>query len=97
MYSLIEYSDNYSKTYGSLWQYCKDITTVNNDGNIVNFGKANLNDSFNFKVKMTGRTDDNGTKDVEIMVPLKYFSNFWWTLEMPLLNLEFNLWFLLIM
>ena len=46
---------------------------------------------------MTGQTYDNGTKDVEIMVPLKYFSNFWWTHEMHLLNLETNLWFLLIM
>ena len=35
MYNLIEYSDNYSKTYGSLWQYCKNIRAVNNDGNIV--------------------------------------------------------------
>ena len=28
MYNLIEYSDNYSKTSGSLWQYCKDIPAV---------------------------------------------------------------------
>ena len=35
MYNLIEYSDNYSKTSGSLWQYCKEIPAVNNDGNIV--------------------------------------------------------------
>ena len=35
MYKLLEYSDNYSKTSGSLWQYCKDIPAVNNDGNIV--------------------------------------------------------------
>ena len=37
MYNLIEYSDNYSKTSGSLWQYCKDIPAVNNNGNIVEF------------------------------------------------------------
>ena len=37
MYSLIEYSDNYSKISGSLWQYCKDIPAVNNDGDIVIF------------------------------------------------------------
>ena len=76
MYNLIEYSDNYSKTSGSLWQYCKDIPAVNNNNAIINFTNNNLTDSFNFKVKMTGQTGDNGTKDVEIMVPLKYFSNF---------------------
>ena len=37
MYNLIEYSDNYSKTSGSLWQYCKDIPAVNNIGDIVDF------------------------------------------------------------
>ena len=37
MYNLIEYSDNYSKTSGSLWQYCKEIPAVNNEGNIVLF------------------------------------------------------------
>ena len=37
MYNLIEYSDSYSKTSGSLWEYCKEIPAVNNDGNIVDF------------------------------------------------------------
>ena len=41
MYNLIEYSDNYSKTSGSLWQYCKDILAVNNNGDIVDFNGAN--------------------------------------------------------
>ena len=73
MYSLIEYSDNYSKTSGSLWQYFKDIPAVDNSNNaIVNFAENNLTYSFNFKVKMTGQTVDDGTKNVEIMVPLKY-------------------------
>ena len=90
MYNLIEYSDNYLKSSGSLWQYCKDIPAVNN-GNIVDFGENNLTDSFNFTVKMTGQTGDNGTKGVEIMVPLKYLSNFWRTLEIPLINCEINL------
>ena len=44
MYNLIEYSDNYSKTSGSLWQYCKEIPAVNNDGNIVDFKGANATD-----------------------------------------------------
>ena len=77
MYNLIEYSDNYSKTSGSLWQYCKDIPAVNNNDDIVEFNGANATDSFNFKAKITGQTGNNGTKNVEIMVPLKYLSNFW--------------------
>ena len=51
----------------------------------------NVSDSFNFKVKITGRTGNAGTKDFEIMVPLKYLSNFWITLEMLLINCEDNL------
>ena len=82
MYNLIEYSDNYSKTSGSLWQYYKDDP---ND-NIAD------SESFKSKVKITGKTPDDGnTKDVEITVPLKYLSNFWITLEMPLINCEVSL------
>ena len=88
MYNLIKYSDNYSKTSGSLWQYCKDIPAVDNNNVIVNFTENNLTDLFNFKVKMTGQTGDDGTKNVEIMVPLKYLSNFWRTLEMSLIYLR---------
>ena len=91
MYNLIEYSDNYSKTSGSLWQYCKDIPAVNNDGNIVDFNGANATDSFNFKTKITGQTDNNGRIDnVEIMVSLKDLSNFLRTLELVLTNCEVN-------
>ena len=74
MYDLIEYSDNYAETSGSLWQYYRDEP---ND---------NLADSQSFKskIKIIGKTPDNGNeKDVEIMVPLKCLSNFWRTLEMP--------------
>ena len=79
MHNLIWYSDNYSKTSGSLWQYCKDEP---ND-NLAN------SESFKSKVKITRRTPaDGNTKDVEIIVPLKYLSNFWRTLEMPLINCE---------
>ena len=98
MYNLIECSDNYSKTSGSLWQYCKEIPAINNDGDIVDFNGANATDSFNFKTKITGQTaaDNNngniaGRVDVEIMVSLKYLSNFWRTLEMPLINCEVEL------
>ena len=62
MYNLIEYSDNYSKTSGSLWQYYKDDP---ND-NLAN------SESFKSKVKITAKTPNNGNKkDVEIIVPQK--------------------------
>ena len=51
MYNLIEYSDNYSKISGSLWQYCKKIPAVNDNGNIVDFNGTNATDSFNLKQK----------------------------------------------
>ena len=56
MYNLIEYSDNYSNTSGSLWQYCNDIPALNNKNATVNFAENNLTDSFNFKIKITGQT-----------------------------------------
>ena len=62
MYNLIGYSDNYSKTSGSLWQYYK------NDPN----DNITESESFKFEAKITGKTPDDGsTKDVEIIVPLK--------------------------
>ena len=82
MYNVIEYSDNYSKTSGSLYQYYKDELNDNIAGS----------ESFKSKVKMTGKTPNDGnTKDVEIIVPLKYLSNFWRTLEMALINCEVDL------
>ena len=47
--------------------------------------------SFKFQQKITGSTQNNGTKKVEIMVLLKYLSNFWRTLEMPSFNCDINL------
>ena len=82
MYNLIEYSDNYSTTSGSLWQYYKDEP----NNNLAD------SESFKFKIKITGKTPaDINTNNVEIIVPLKYLSNFWRTLEMPLINCEINL------
>ena len=49
MYNLIVYNDNYSKTSGSWWQYCKDIPAVNNNGNIVDFTATNTTEWFKFK------------------------------------------------
>ena len=82
MYNLIENSDNYAKISGSLWQYYRDEP---ND-NITN------SESFKSKVKITGKTPDDGKeKDVEIMFPIKYLCNFWRTLEMPFINCEIHL------
>ena len=72
-------------------RYCKEIPTVNNAGNIVDFDGINATDSFNFKTKITGQTNNDGTINTEIMVPLKYLSDFWRTLEMPLINCEVEL------
>ena len=46
MYNLIEYSDNYLKTSGSLWQYCKEIPAIDDNGKIINFDGNNATDSF---------------------------------------------------
>ena len=54
MYNLIEYSDNYAKTTGSVWQYCKDIPARNANDEIIVFDVNSVTDSFNFKVKFTG-------------------------------------------
>ena len=82
MYSLIEHSDNYSKTSGSLWQYYKYGLNDN----------LTVSESFKSKIKITGNTPaDGNTKDVEIIVPLKHLSNFWRTLETSLINIEVNL------
>ena len=91
MYNLIEYSDNYSKTSESLWQHCKEMPAVDDTGAVTNFNGANATDSFNFENKITGQTNNNEIIDVEIMVPLKYLSNFWRTLEMSLINCEIEL------
>ena len=81
MYNLIEYSDNYSKTSGSLWQYYRDDPNDN----------LTQSESFKYKIKTTGKVPAAGnTKNVEIAVSLKYLSNFWRTLEMPLINCEIN-------
>ena len=78
MYNLIEYSN----ISGILWQYYKDEP---ND-NLAD------SESFKSKVKIIGSTPAVGnTKDFKIIAPLKYLSNFWRTLEMPLINCEISL------
>ena len=67
MYNLKAYSDNYSETSGTLWQYYRDKSNDN----------LTDSESFKSKIKIKGNTYAGGiTKDVEIMVPLKCLSNF---------------------
>ena len=82
MESLIEYNDNYWKNLGSSWQYCRDMPA----------NTMQDSESFKSKNKIRGNTpDDHNTKNVEIALPLKLLSNFWGTLEMPLINFKVNL------
>ena len=74
-YKLTEYSDAYSKTLESLWQYYRDEPLCDN-GKIINFPTDNNRASFKFKLKIKGQTGIGGTEDVDIMVSLKYLSNF---------------------
>ena len=93
MYNLLGYSKNYRKTTGSLWNYYRDEPNSNiGDSNITH---SILNSgSFDNKVNFieNGVTHDNLTKnDVKIVAPLKYFSNFWRHLDIPLINCEVEL------
>ena len=92
MYNLIEYSDHYSKTSGSLWHYYRDEPFLNANVAIADFPADNNNSaSFKFKTKISDGIGDDDTKNVKIKVPLKYLSNFRRTLEMLLINCEINL------
>ena len=89
MYNLIEYSSNYSEATGSLWFYSKKEAS-NFNGNIPNTDNFK---SFKYKPKLFQNTEaqtDNAAngilKSVTIVVPLKYLSNSWRLLEMPLIN-----------
>ena len=73
MYNLIEYSDAYSKTSRSLLQYYRDEPALDANDNIIDFS-VNTNNSISFKFKQQ-ITVNVGTKDVEIMIPLKYLNN----------------------
>ena len=73
---MIEYSDNYSNTSGSLWQFKRDDQNMNN----VNPADVTTNDSTSFKYKSSilgNPAADGVLKNVKIVVPLRYLSNFW--------------------
>ena len=93
MHNLNEYSDNYSHTSGSLWQFKRNKSPVNNDENPDNVSTANstsLKYKSSFFKSLTA--DDNGVfKNVKIAVPLEYLSIIWRSLEMPLINCKIHL------
>ena len=87
MYNLIEYSDTFTKTSGSLYKFYRDEPALNNICNIIDFSNDNNNSiSFKYKQQITGQTWNNGTKDVELIVP--YLINIWKTLQIPFINCE---------
>ena len=102
MHNLLEYTKNYRKTIGSLYNYYRDELT--NDGN-DNFNNRNVvnSEAFKYKNKITGNTynvdaavqgydvNKNGTQKIELAIPLKYLGNFWRALNTPLISCEVSL------
>ena len=102
MYNLLEYSKNYRKAIGSLYNYYRDELT--NDGN-DDFANRNVvnSEAFKYKNKITGNTynvdagsqgydvNKNGTQKIESAIPLKYLGNFWRALNIPLISCEVSL------
>ena len=92
MYNLIEYSDNYWGTSGSLCQVKRDEITANNADLSIDNSRP-----FKYKAALVGRTVDavnnpnSSVKITKIVVSLKYLSNFWRSLEMPLINCKIYL------
>ena len=100
MYNLLEYSKNYRKTIGSLYNYYRDeLSDDNNPNNFPNTNVVNSN-TFKYKNKITGNTYNvadgaaghNANRvrkqDVELAIPLKYLGNFWRALNIPLISFE---------
>ena len=97
MYYLLEYSDNYSMTSGSFWNYYRDevndSTDENDDNNnMINNNKIITSKSFEYKTKIIGSTSNNNDiLDAEVVVLLKYLSNFCRSPDLPLINYEIEL------
>ena len=92
LYNLLKYSKNYRKTTESLWNYYRDEP---HNGAVENINYS-IKDSksFDYKTSITGKLEGNSVEkdDVEIVVPLKYLSNFLRTQDMlPLINCEVSL------
>ena len=91
MYNLLDYSSNYSDKTGSLWFYFKDKATNFNN----NISDTNDFMSFMYKAQLLGNTETDGVNGIlritAVFVPLKYLSDFWKSLEMPLINFKVKL------
>ena len=85
MYNLLEYSDNYQDSTESLYQFKRDEPTDDN-ANV-----ANNTTRLVYESKLISRTVDNNVNNVKLVVPLKYISNFFRSLEMPLVNCKIDL------
>ena len=97
MYNLLENNENYFMRLGSLWNYYRD--EINDDENETNRFRNKLNNnktirskSFEYKTKLIGSMpDNNNIINTEVVVPLKYLSNFWRFLDLLLINSEIEL------
>ena len=90
MYNLIEYSDNYADSSGSLYQFKRDESPMNDAENSLNVALDNSTSS-KYKASLLGKAtdadgNDRSLKNTKIVVPLKYLSNCFRSLEMPLIN-----------
>ena len=95
MYNVLEYSKNYEKTSGSLFNYFRDEPkerTIGAGNNAINISIRNSK-SFDYKTEITGSLDvgEDEKDDVTIAKPLKYLGNFWRSLDIPLINCEITL------
>ena len=103
MYNLLEYSKNYRKTIGSLYNYYRDeLSDDADDNNFDNIKVVNSN-TFKYKNKITGNTynvdagvdgcdvNKTGKQEIELAIPLKYLGNFWRALNIPLISCEVSL------
>ena len=94
MYNLIEYSDNYADSSGSLYQFKRDKSPINDAGNRLNVTLDN-SASFKYRASLLGKATDAAGNDIslknaKIVVPLKYLSNFFRPLEMLTLSTKDN-------
>ena len=95
IYNLIEYSENYADSSESLYQFKRNESPVNNVGNPLNVALDNST-SFKYKAILLGKAnDDDGNnrslKNTKVVVRLKYLSNIFRSLEMPLINFKIHL------
>ena len=91
MYNLIEYSDNYQDSSATLYQYKRDEPQ---EANAINDLTTNTSSSFKYKVELLGIPVLDGNiakRSVKVVAPLEYLSNFFRSLEMPLINCKIKL------